>query len=140
MTILDELKLYWKNNSLPLDGGLNDKFNAAKIGSFSFKYPNLDGNALVLHDINHLITGYKTNWMGECEVSAWELASGGRGKYLLSWIYPIVGFLIGLLFCPSKTFKAFVNGLRKRNSFIISNSTNIFELTKNEIIAFSNEK
>lgn len=77
MTILMELQQYWRNNNLPTDGGVKEKFNDAKIGKFTFKYPNLDGKALILHDINHLITGYDTNWTGECEVSAWELASGG---------------------------------------------------------------
>ncbi|MEA5459939.1 hypothetical protein VB796_12865 [Arcicella sp. LKC2W] len=134
MTILDELKYFWEVNNLPIDGGVKDKFNEVNIGRFSFKYPNLDGKALMLHDLNHLITGYKTNWTGECEVSAWEIASGGRRGYLRTWIYPISLVLIGMVICPFKTYNAFVKGLGKRNSFIISNQTNIWKLTKSELI------
>jgi hypothetical protein len=139
MTILDELKLYWEKHNLPKDGGVKDKFNEAKIGNFSFKYPNLDGKALILHDINHLLTGYHTNWKGECEVSAWELASGGRKGYPRTWIYPISLFVLGIFICPFRTLKAFQKGLDKRNSFIISNETNIFKMTKNEIIERTNK-
>ena len=89
MTILEELKSYWKSQNLPEDGGANELFNEAKFGKFSFQYPNLDGQVLILHDINHLLKGYQTNWKGECEVSAWELASGGRRGYPTTWIYPI---------------------------------------------------
>ncbi|PWK29271.1 hypothetical protein LV89_00111 [Arcicella aurantiaca] len=134
MKILDELKHFWEVNNLPIDGGVKDKFNEVSIVGFSFKYPNLDGKALMLHDLNHLITGYKTNWTGECEVSAWELASGGRKGYAATWIYPISLVLIGMVICPFKTYKAFINGLGKRNSFIISNQTNIWKLTKTELI------
>jgi hypothetical protein len=134
MTILEELKSYWKSQNLPADGGVNELFNEAKFGKFSFKYPNLDGQALILHDINHLLTGYQTNWKGECEVSAWELASGGRRGYPTTWIYPISLVILGLFICPIRTLKAYKKGLGKRNSFIISKETNIYKLTKKEII------
>jgi hypothetical protein len=134
MKILDELKHFWEVNNLPIDGGVKDKFNEVSIGGISFKYPNLDGKALMLHDLNHLITGYKTNWTGECEVSAWELASEGRKGYARTWIYPISLVLIGIIICPFKTYRAFIHGLGKRNSFIISNHTNIWKLTKTELI------
>lgn len=139
-TILTELKDYWKSQNLPFDGGVKQKFNSAKIGNFSFKYPNLDGKALILHDINHLITNYKTNWKGECEVSAWELASGGRKGYSKTWIYPISLTVLGLFICPTRTYEAFKNGIGKQNSFIISKKTNILKLTKMEIYEYLHNK
>lgn len=140
MTILKELEQYWQSHDLPSDGGAKDKFNEAKIGKFSFKYPNLDGKALILHDINHPITGYTTNWTGECEVSAWELASGGRKGYPRTWIYPISLVILGLIICPKRTLKAYKSGLGKQNSFIISNSTDIFNLTKKQVLTHINGK
>lgn len=100
LNILSELKEYWKMHNLPIYGGARDKFNSAKIFRFSIKYPNFDGKALILHDINHLITNYKTNWKGECEISAWEMSSGGRKGYPKTWIYPILLSLIGVFICP----------------------------------------
>lgn len=141
MTIYEELKTYWQQNNLPDDGGVTDSFNVAKVGIFSFKYPNLDGNALLLHDLNHLITGYKTNWQGECEVSAWELASGGRKGYSRTWIYPISLVLLGMIICPIKTIKAYREGKVRTNSFILSlQNRNLLELTKSEVLNLSNKK
>lgn len=138
MTILEELETYWQIQNLPESGGAKELFNEAKVGNFSFKYPNLDGQALILHDINHLLTNYQTNWKGECEVSAWELASGGRPGHPTTWIYPILLVILGIFICPIRTLKAYRNGLGKRNSFVISLETNIFELTKNEVIERTN--
>ena len=34
-------------------------------------------DALLLHDVHHVVTGYGTALPGELELAAWELASGG---------------------------------------------------------------
>jgi hypothetical protein len=140
ISILEELKLYWESQNLPIDGGATEKYNSAKIGNYSIKYPNFDGEALILHDINHLLTGYQTNWKGECEVSAWELASGGRAGYAKTWIYPISLTLLGLIICPIRTIKAFNQGIGQTNSFILSNQMDIWSLSKTELIQFSISK
>jgi hypothetical protein len=137
MTIQQELENYWHQNGLPQNGGADDLFNEAKIGKFSFKYPNLDGKALILHDLNHLITGYETNWEGECQVSAWELASGGRIGYPRTWIYPISLVFLGIIICPLKTLKAFKNGRNCLNTFVLSLKYDIFNLSKKELISLS---
>jgi hypothetical protein len=132
-TIYEDLQHYWQTNNLPPDGGVSETFNEARIGSFSFRYPNFDGRALLLHDINHLLTGYPTNWIGECQVSAWELASGGRKGYPRTWIYPISLVMLGLLICPVKTYKAFLAGKGKTNPFILSATVNVLEMSREEL-------
>jgi hypothetical protein len=132
-TIYEDLQHYWQTNKLPPDGGISETFNEARIGSFSFRYPNFDGRALLLHDINHLLTGYPTNWVGECQVSAWELASGGRKGYPRTWIYPVSLVMLGLLICPVKTHKAFLAGKGKTNPFILSATVNVLELSREEL-------
>jgi len=72
--------------------------------------------------------------LGECEIRAWELSSGRRKGYPTTWIYPVFLAILGCIICPRKTRKAFKKGLGKRNSFIISNSTGIFKLTKEQIV------
>jgi ubiquinone biosynthesis protein Coq4 len=37
-----------------------------------------------LHDLHHLVTGYPTDWKGELEISAWEIAGSCRG-YVAAW-------------------------------------------------------
>lgn len=139
-TILEDLKEYWKKNNLPEDGGESEVFNKAQIGRFSFRYPNLNGKALLLHDINHFLTGYPTTWKGEFQVSAWELASGGRKGFPTTWIYPISLSILGLLFYPLQTIKAYKNGKDKQNAFIIYRQTDIFKMTINEIKKHSTNK
>ena len=41
-------------------------------------FPNTDSRkrAVPLHDLHHILTGYKTDWMGEAEIGAWELRAG----------------------------------------------------------------
>ena len=41
---------------------------------------------LPAHDTHHMLNDYATNWVGECETAAWELASGGCGPYIFYWI------------------------------------------------------
>jgi hypothetical protein len=43
----------------------------------SARLPNSDARrkAVVLHDLHHVATGYKTDWTGEAEISAREIAS-----------------------------------------------------------------
>jgi hypothetical protein len=140
MTVSDELKNYWKENNLPVDGGASETFNKAQIGRFYFRYPNLNGTALLLHDINHFLTGYPTTWKGEFQVSAWELSSGGRKGFPTTWIYPISLAILGLLFYPLQTVSAYKNGKNQKNAFVIHGLTDIFSLTIDELRNYSTKK
>jgi hypothetical protein len=72
---------------------------------------------LAAHDTHHLVNGYETNWVGECEVAAWELASGGCGSYFAYWIDRMVFLPLGLLTAPLRTLRAFRRGLGQRNLY-----------------------
>jgi hypothetical protein len=72
---------------------------------------------VILHDVHHVLTGYDTTWTGELQVAAWELGSGGCGPYLLMWNNRLLTFLIGLLFWPRITWRAFSRGLTERNVY-----------------------
>ncbi len=73
--------------------------------------------SLVLHDIHHVLSGYDTDWIGELEIAAWELSSGGCGRYYLYWIDRVVFSLVGLVNAPRSTLRAFRRGLKHRNLF-----------------------
>jgi ubiquinone biosynthesis protein Coq4 len=72
---------------------------------------------VVLHDVHHLIAGYDTTWTGELEVAAWELGSGGCGPYALMWFNRVLTSLLGLVFAPRATWRAFQRGRRARNLY-----------------------
>ncbi len=78
--------------------------------------PPAHGRALRLHDLHHVLTGYDTSLIGECEISAWELA-GGSGRYVAALGFDLAGTGLGLLLCPRRTFAAFRRGRRSRTLF-----------------------
>ncbi|MEE8166466.1 MAG: hypothetical protein V3T64_12915 [Myxococcota bacterium] len=73
--------------------------------------------SLFIHDIHHLLSGYDTDWTGELEIAAWELSSGGCGRYFLYWMDRIVFTILGLIFAPRATCRAFRRGRRHQNIF-----------------------
>ncbi len=73
--------------------------------------------SLFLHDIHHLLSGYETDWVGELEIAAWELSSGGCGHHYLYWLDRLVFVALGFLFAPRKTWRAFCRGWKHKNIF-----------------------
>jgi ubiquinone biosynthesis protein Coq4 len=72
---------------------------------------------VVLHDVHHLLAGYDTTWTGEFQVAAWELGSGGCGPYLLMWNNRLLTLLLGTIFAPRATWRAFARGRRQHNLY-----------------------
>ena len=137
MQVKEKLIEFYTNNNLAKDGGVNQNWNKFKIGPFSVLFPNLGKEGYLLHDVNHLLCGYGIDWLGEFEIAAWEIGSGGRKGFGLSWFYPIVGFLFGLITNPKRTIKAFKKGLKQKNAHILSKDYEILEMELEELSAIS---
>ena len=73
--------------------------------------------ALQLHDVHHMLTGYSTRFRGELELAAWELASGGCGLHLPFWVDRILAFALGLVLCPRRVLRAWRHGWRCHNLY-----------------------
>ncbi len=73
--------------------------------------------SLILHDLHHVVTGYHTTWRGELELAGWELGSGGCARHLFFWVDRLVAVLLGLIFQPRLTLRAFRKGWRQRNLY-----------------------
>ncbi|MCA9596459.1 MAG: hypothetical protein KC776_24255 [Myxococcales bacterium] len=88
------------------------------IGGIEMGIPNppAHGRALRAHDLHHVLTGYSTSLVGECEISAWELG-GGSGAYVAAIGFDVAGTGLGLLLAPRRTLVAFARGRRGRNLF-----------------------
>ncbi len=78
--------------------------------------PPAHGRALRAHDLHHILTGYDTSIVGECEISAWELA-GGSGAYVAAIGFDLAGTGLGMLLAPHRTLLAFARGRRSQNLF-----------------------
>ena len=85
MTVKEKLSIFYTENKLGKDGGVNKNWNQFNIGKFFFLFPNLNKKGYLLHDVNHLLCKYGIEWYNEFEVAAWELGSGGRKGFGLSW-------------------------------------------------------
>jgi hypothetical protein len=73
--------------------------------------------AMALHDVHHLITGYDTTWTGEFQVTAWEIGTGGCAPHALFWLKLGFTFLLGLVLTPTASWYAFARGREQRNLF-----------------------
>jgi ubiquinone biosynthesis protein Coq4 len=72
--------------------------------------------ALRFHDLHHVLTGYRTDFPGECEISAWELA-GGCTDHWAAWVLNLAGMGAGLFFMPRRVARAFQRGRYSRNLY-----------------------
>lgn len=72
---------------------------------------------LPAHDIHHMLNGYPTHWVGECEVAAWELASGGCAYHLLYWIDRLLFLALALITAPVPSVRAWRRGWGQKNLY-----------------------
>ena len=72
---------------------------------------------LIVHDVQHLLTGFDTSYRGEAQLALWELASGGCRRSLFFWLDRITFVAIGLALCPAALPAAWRRGRRARNLY-----------------------
>lgn len=110
---------FFMDNDFGDDGGYDDAWSEAVFGTVPYRVPNppARGEALRIHDLHHLATGYATDWRGESEISAWELGSGGAGATSYAWVIALWGLFTGLVAVPERVFAAFVRGRRSQNLY-----------------------
>jgi hypothetical protein len=117
-TLFDARKQYFDENHFGDDGGYSKKWVKLMIGPLPMAIPNTSGrvDAVRFHDLHHVLTGYNTDFAGEFEISAWELASGCADKYA-AWVLNLGGMLAGAVIWPRRTWRAWVRGRRSRNLY-----------------------
>jgi hypothetical protein len=118
LVVRDARTEFFRVAGLPGDGGYSARFVHFRIGFLRFALPNSAARrkAVPLHDLHHLATGYDTSWMGEAEISAWELASG-CSSYRAAWLLNLLAFPLGLLIAPRRTWRAFQRGRASGNLY-----------------------
>jgi hypothetical protein len=118
-TMAAVLEEHLRASGLPPDAGDSEPFAVVKVGPMPYPIPNTRSRkrAVRIHDLNHLVSGYRTDREGELEISAWELASGGCGGYSAAWVLDLAGLLGGFFVCPGRTVRAFRRGRGQRNLY-----------------------
>lgn len=113
------LASYYRAHNLPLDGGASDAWFRVHIGSVSIPLPNPPARrrAVMLHDINHVVTGYNTVFsQGEMALAAFEVAAS-CGRYGIVWYLNLSMFALGLIAEPREVLSAFVRGRRSASIY-----------------------
>ncbi len=118
LTLKTALSSYFEQNGFGPDGGYSSNWVDFMLGPIPFPFPNTDARkrAVRYHDLHHLVTGYRTNLIGEFEISAWEIGSGCR-DFVAAWQLNLGGMAGGLFFAPVRTFRAFVRGRHSENFY-----------------------
>ena len=121
--------------SRSLDEWLHVRWIRVRVGHWSIPIFPVIGyrDGLILHDVHHVVTGYGTSVVGEIEIAAWELASGGCGWIMLFWIIQIATALLGLIVCPRRTIRAFQAGWSQRNLYLLD-AQHVLALDFEEIV------
>ena len=116
MTAAEALKDYYRTHYFG-DRALTDRWIWFRLWKISLPFPNSRGrrNAIALHDLHHVLTGYKTDWAGEGEVAAWELASGFPPEHRVGYSYAPLTLIIGLLIAPFRICRAWRRGKNRMN-------------------------
>lgn len=112
------LRTYFRAQGLPEDGGVDLPWVHFRVGPVPLAFPNIAARreAVRYHDVHHLVTGYQTDWRGEAEIGAWEVAAG-CGRYWVGWLLDSGAMGFGALLWPRRTFTAFVRGRHSRSLF-----------------------
>jgi hypothetical protein len=116
---LRETRARWfAENGFDADGGYTKRWFRIESRPVPIYLPNLKArvDAVRLHDIHHIVAGYGTDWRGEAEIGAWEIA-GGCGRYWAAWVLNFGALAFGLIAVPRRTWRAFVRGRHSRNLY-----------------------
>lgn len=115
-TLLSARDRYLRDNGFTTS--YEERWVKLKAGPIPIWFPNAPGRvrAVKLHDLHHLVTGYATDWTGEAEIGAWEIASG-CGSFAWAWALNLSAIPIGLVLSPRRLFRAWVRGRRSRNFY-----------------------
>jgi hypothetical protein len=119
MSVHEARTHYFADNAFGDDGGYNDRWVVIyKLGPISLAIPNTAGRvaAVRYHDLHHLATGYDTDFLGEAEIAAWELASGCT-RFPAAWVLNSLAMPVGLLRDSKRIQQAFMRGCRTRNLY-----------------------
>ncbi len=113
LTLREARERYFAQNGFGPDGGYGAAWVDFKLGALPFPFPNTAARvaAVKYHDLHHIVTGYRTNFIGELEISAWEIGAGCE-RMVAAWVLNLGGMAMGFLLAPRRTFRAFVRGRR----------------------------
>lgn len=118
MRLCEARARFFARSGLGADGGYFDRWVRVEAKPFPFYFPNTRSRvrAAKLHDLHHIALEYETDWPGEVEIAAWEIASG-CGAYIWAWLLNLGAFAVGMALFPRRLFRAFIRGRHCANLY-----------------------
>lgn len=112
MRLSDALKLYFSEAGFDERVYIQPRFEV-NLGRWIISLPNPKArrDAIRFHDVNHVLTGYKTDFFGETEIGAFELGAGVPLKFIAAWFFNCNSFFWGMILQPRKTLAGFLKGM-----------------------------
>jgi len=107
----DALTTFREHNGLPSDETAMRSWRCG-IGPITLRLPNFGWRrqAILAHDLHHVLTGYPCNLRGEFQVAAWEFGAGPMPHWgARVFCSPLVA--IGLTWSPRLIWRAYCDGL-----------------------------
>jgi hypothetical protein len=115
LTVGEALAEFRRANGLAEDAALRPSWTC-RVGPIRIRLPNFNWRqqALLAHDLHHVLTGIPCGIRGEFQMAAWEFGAGPMphwGAALLC--LPLV--LVGLFWSPRRIVRAYRAGRRSRS-------------------------
>jgi len=136
--IRDALTQHYVKHGLPLDGGASNPWFNVHIGPMTIRLPNPPARrrAVVMHDINHIVTGYNTTFSeGEMSIAAFEVGAG-CGRLAIVWFINLSLLAIALVVHPRVAFAGFVRGRRSASIYAnVKDATALGEMSVDRVRA-----
>jgi hypothetical protein len=118
LSLADARRLYFEENAFGSDGGYGSRWVTVKLGPLPFRFLNTKARvrAVRFHDLHHVVTGYETSFIGELQISAWEIGSG-CADMIAAWYLNLGAMGWGAIVAPRKVWQAFLRGRASKNLY-----------------------
>jgi hypothetical protein len=118
VALREALHRHLTESGFPPDLGDPQRWVTLRFGPIPLCLPNLPirQKAMLPHDLNHVVSGYGHDLVGESEVGAWEIG-GGCGRFLAAWVLAWSIIAPGVVVSPKRIVDAFVRGRHTGNLF-----------------------
>jgi len=95
-----------------------DRWVRVDLGPLPIYFPNTRARKAIvpLHDLHHILNNYPTTFIGECQIGAWEIASGCRSSWI-AWTLNMEVLVMGAVLNPKAVYLAYRRGKSMRNLY-----------------------
>ncbi|HEY1100291.1 MAG TPA: hypothetical protein VGF99_15240, partial [Myxococcota bacterium] len=89
----------------------DEPYIVVPLPRFTLRLPNLKArrDAVRVHDLNHIVGGFGTDFEGEALIGGFELGMGA-GRYWIGWLLDASALTMGLVRAPLGVLRSFARG------------------------------